>query len=209
MSYTRDDVLRATQNLTGTTIPVHIELQSKQIVLSHPEMRELLSSAEIIAVGDCVCRQEEKRCDNPLEVCLSIDAEARAHIDREGWREISLEEAMKLLDETSRLGLVHMAYRRGDDAAVRFVCSCCSCCCAPLNALRQFDYHDAITESAFVASLDVDPCIGCGTCVRRCLFGAYTLDEGKRKSSLEPDRCFGCGLCVGTCPVGAIKLVRR
>ncbi|MGB2982759.1 MAG: hypothetical protein WBC63_02725 [Candidatus Bipolaricaulia bacterium] len=80
MSYAREDVLKATHNLTGKTIPVHIEIEATQVVLAQPEMRELLVSAEVIAVGNCKCRQEEGNCDHPLEVCLSLDAEAREKI---------------------------------------------------------------------------------------------------------------------------------
>lgn len=74
-------------------------------------MRELLSDAELIAVGNCPCREEERNCDNPFEVCLSLDEEARTKIRDHGRRRIEIDEAMELLVETHRRGLVHMAYR--------------------------------------------------------------------------------------------------
>lgn len=208
MSYTREDVLKATHNLTGRTIPVHIEIEATQVVLAQPEMRELLVSAEAIAVGNCECRQEEGNCDHPLEACLSLDTEAREKIADRGWREISLEDALELLGDTYRLGLVHLAYRRGD-GGVGFVCSCCTCCCWPLNGLKRFDYHDAITESAYVASYDEMKCIGCGTCADRCPFEAFGQRADEEKAAFVPDRCFGCGLCVSTCPSGAIAFEPR
>jgi len=214
MPHTRDEILAATGNLTGETIPVHIELHSMQVVLSQPEMRSLLSGANIIAVGNCVCREAERRCDNPLEVCLALDEEARTKISDDGWREIPLEEAMSLLEKTHRRGLVHMAYRRafsGDPAPreISFVCSCCTCCCVPLNGLRQYDYRDAITESAFAATFNTEACVGCGICASRCSFAAFTMPNGADRASFDPRRCFGCGLCVTTCPSGAIGFVRR
>lgn len=208
MSTAREDVLKATRGFTGRTIPVHIELGSKQVILAQPEMRELLAAAEVIAVGNCACRREERRCSNPLEVCLSIGDEARTKVADHGWRKVSLDEAEAILDETSRRGLIHMAYRRVG-ADIGFVCSCCSCCCWPLNGLRRFDYHDAITESAFVASFDRDLCSGCGACVDRCVFGAYSLDTVASRATFDAARCFGCGLCVGSCPTGAVAFVRR
>jgi len=214
MPQMREVVLEATRNLTGKTIPVHIELESKQVILSQPEMLELLGAAERIAVGNCACREDEDRCENPLEVCLALDEEARTKIADHGWRPITFERAMELLGETHRLGLVHMAYRRtfADEPTPReisFVCSCCSCCCWPLNGLRRFDYHDAITESAYVATFDESKCAGCGTCVERCPFGAFTLPDGLEKATFTETKCFGCGLCVGSCPTEAIGFVQR
>jgi Pyruvate/2-oxoacid:ferredoxin oxidoreductase delta subunit len=209
-------ILRATRNLTGRTTPVHVEPEPKQVVLAQPEMRELLSTANAIAVGNCACREEEKNCNHPLEVCLSINAEAREKIKEHAWREIALDEAMNLLDETYKHGLVHMAYRRTfydteglREGTISFVCSCCTCCCWPLNGLRQYDYHDAIAESAYVAVYDEAKCIGCGACAARCPFDAFSLPESSGKPSFTKDRCFGCGLCVGTCPSGAIVFTPR
>jgi len=208
MAYTQEDVLKATRNLTGRTIPVHIKLEATQVVLSQPEMRELLSSAETIAVGGCACREEEGNCDNPIEVCLALDAEAWTKIADRAWREISLDEALALLEETYRLGLVHMAYRRAG-GEISFVCSCCTCCCWPLTGLRQFDYHDAITESSFVADYDEEKCIGCGACASRCPFEAFAMADGGHRATFSEHRCFGCGLCVGICPSEAIALQPR
>ncbi len=208
MAYTQDDVRKATNNLTGVTIPVHVTVDAQQVVLAQPEMKELLASAEAIAVGACACRESERNCDNPIEVCLALDSEARERITDRQWREVSLEEALELLEDTYRLGLVHMAYRRGD-ASIGFACSCCTCCCWPLTALQRFDYHDAITESAFVADYDEAKCIGCGTCVERCPFDAFSLPNAPGTASFSRAKCFGCGLCVSTCPSGAISFAPR
>ena len=206
--YTREDVLKATKNLTGETVPVHVQIDVTQVVLAQPEMRELLAAAETIAVGRCVCRETERNCDLPLDVCLSLDAEARRKIKDRAWREISLDDALLLLEETHRLGLVHIAYRRGD-GDISFVCSCCTCCCWPLTGLRQFDYRDGIAESAYVARFDQGKCIGCGVCVERCPFGVFVRHKNSECIAHDEDRCFGCGLCVSTCPSGAIRFVKR
>jgi len=216
MTYSPKDVLEATSHLTGVTIPVHIELESEQVVLSQHEMQEILSHAKTIAIGNCICREGERSCEHLVKSCLALDEEAETKVAEDGWKKIDLKAAMELLETTYKQGLVHMAYRRAsvEGGAVResdlgFVCSCCSCCCGPLNGLRQFKYSDAITRSAYRAQLDEEACVGCGTCVKRCLFGAYSLPEGSRTARLDVDRCFGCGLCVETCSVGAIAFVER
>jgi hypothetical protein len=35
----------------GRMIPVHVEIDAAHVVLGQPEMRELLASADVIAVG--------------------------------------------------------------------------------------------------------------------------------------------------------------
>jgi NAD-dependent dihydropyrimidine dehydrogenase PreA subunit len=208
VSYTQEDVLEATRHLTGKTIPVHVRIEATQVSLAQPEMHDLLAAAETIAVGRCACREDQGNCDAPLDVCLSLDAEAREKMTERSWQAISLRDALELLETTFRHGLVHIAYRRGG-GGIRFVCSCCTCCCWPLNGLRQFDYHDAIAESAYVAQYDCDACVGCGTCVERCPFGGFTLSANAARVKFTQDRCFGCGLCVETCPSGAIRLEPR
>jgi Pyruvate/2-oxoacid:ferredoxin oxidoreductase delta subunit len=208
VSYSREDVLKATHDLTGMTIPVHVTVEGKEVVLSQPEMQALLSSADVIAVGNCLCREEEGNCDHPLDVCIALNDAATEGIQERSWRAISIEEALAVLEKTYDLGLIHLAYRRGD-GDISFACSCCSCCCWPLNGLKQFDYHDGITESAFVARHVETKCVGCGICVERCVFEAFELAEGAERATFDSDRCFGCGLCVGTCPNDAITFERR
>ncbi len=49
-------------------------------------------------------------------------------------------------------------------------------------------------------------CLGFGTCVRACQFGAITM--GKQGVPVfNPDKCVGCGSCVSKCPKGIISLI--
>ncbi|MDR1622566.1 MAG: RnfABCDGE type electron transport complex subunit B, partial [Synergistaceae bacterium] len=41
-------------------------------------------------------------------------------------------------------------------------------------------------------------CIGLGTCVRVCLFGALSIEDGL--AFIDPEKCVGCGACVAACP---------
>ncbi len=49
-------------------------------------------------------------------------------------------------------------------------------------------------------------CLGLGTCVRSCKFGAIHMgDEGL--PVFDPERCVGCGECTRACPKGIIGLI--
>lgn len=198
---------KSTPRYHGQVIPLHVELASTQVVLAQPEMRDLLAGAEIIALGDCGCRRDAGVCEHPLDVCLAVDDEARGEMQRHAWREISLDEALRVLERSHRAGLVHIAYRKPGEP-VTLICSCCTCACSPLRELKGRDYHEVVTESAYVAQFDALACAACGTCVERCPFGALSRGSGGNVV-FEAKRCFGCGLCVSTCPAGAIRLAAR
>jgi Na+-translocating ferredoxin:NAD+ oxidoreductase subunit B len=191
----------------GFTIPVHVEIDAKQVVLAQPEMREILRGAQIIALGNCGCRRDAAVCDHPLEVCLAIDDDGRDEIEKHAWREISVDEALAVLETSHRAGLVHVAYRKKDEP-ITMVCSCCACACNPLRRLKGRDYREEITESAYVTRFDAAACVGCGTCIGRCPFEAFSRGDGSGVS-FDEKKCFGCGLCVSTCPAAALALVRR
>jgi len=153
-SYELHEVAEAVDHYAARIIPVHVAIQAKQTILSLPEMEALLSKAGQIALGPCECRQKHGNCDAPVETCLSVGKwageEMLAHA---GWRIITLSEALGVLRRSHEAGLVHLAYRQRDQE-ISVICSCCSCCCWFLKALKRFDYHDAIAESAYVATYD-------------------------------------------------------
>ncbi len=48
-------------------------------------------------------------------------------------------------------------------------------------------------------------CVGYGTCVKVCPFGAIKVENGV--AVVEYEKCVGCGLCVNACPKHIIHLV--
>ncbi len=129
-------------------------------------MEVFLSTARAIALSPCDCRVKRGNCDGPVEACLSVNPwVAEEMLAHAGWRIVTIEEALDVLRRSHEAGLVHLAYRQRDQE-ISQICSCCSCCCWSLNALKRFDYHDAIAESAYVATYDPRLCSGCGV---RCL----------------------------------------
>lgn len=48
-------------------------------------------------------------------------------------------------------------------------------------------------------------CIGLGTCVKVCPFGAISVQKGV--AAVDYTKCTGCGVCSSACPKGIIKLI--
>lgn len=48
-------------------------------------------------------------------------------------------------------------------------------------------------------------CLGFGTCVQACSFGAIDMQDGVAR--VDPEKCSGCGACVRACPKGLIGLI--
>lgn len=65
-----------------------------------------------------------------------------------------------------------------------------------------------VSTSAVASTVVEEKCIGCGTCVLACAYGAVTLRKarGGSKAAVDPDLCRGDGLCSSLCATGAIAL---
>ncbi|NLU11404.1 MAG: aldo/keto reductase [Tepidanaerobacter acetatoxydans] len=50
-----------------------------------------------------------------------------------------------------------------------------------------------------------DWCVGCGECVKHCLYNALHIVNGH--SMVNPDACILCGYCSGYCPEFCIKIL--
>ena len=48
-------------------------------------------------------------------------------------------------------------------------------------------------------------CVGCGTCVTVCAYGAVMLDEARGIAVVNEVLCRGCGNCASACPSGAAR----
>ena len=198
--------MEAGTRASSAVIAANIVIPTRQRILTDQQVREALSVSDSVGITDCGCRIAEENCDTPVDVCIVVGMSAEEIAESEDTNPISMEEALEILDRTSKAGLVHITLRAGDKTPYA-VCSCCSCCCHELLAMSRFGYSDQVIESDFIAEHDPDACTGCMTCVERCQFGAFT-EDGDR-AHLAPERCFGCGLCAMTCPSDAIAVKER
>lgn len=67
--------------------------------------------------------------------------------------------------------------------------------------------HDCISAEKLGGGDKLCPngCIGLGTCVASCSFGAISVEDGVAK--VDYKKCGGCGTCVAACPKHIIKLI--
>ncbi|NYT16255.1 MAG: hypothetical protein GKC02_09910 [Methanomassiliicoccales archaeon] len=195
---------------TIQTIPVNVEIEAERLVLNLENAKQILSKANKISVKDCVCRVKFGHCDAPVNVCIHMDKVAERLIAKGNAREITLSEALDILELTHKIGLVHNAMTIAEvyePGVINGICSCCSCCCSQLSALLRFGLTPHLLKPLMIQVTNVSDCIECGICAERCHFGARRMINGSL--SFNPGLCFGCGLCVSTCPTNAITLVDK
>lgn len=187
-------------------IPVGKSVEAATRIHPYEEVAALLDAVDFIALAPCACRLSIKACDKPVEMCFVFDGLGRFLVQRGFAREISRDEALKVLDKAEEAGLVHTSNNSADKPG--FICNCCSCCCTILTCRTQLDLPSAFATSAFEADVIPGDCTGCGICSdERCPVQAISISGDTAK--VDREKCIGCGLCVSTCPTGAISLSGR
>jgi electron transport complex protein RnfB len=191
-------------------IPVGRAIESRQEILPFENAAEVVKAASFRALTNCYCRQEAELlgqgCGHPKDVCLMFGAFARFAVQK-GWaKEVSQEEALKVLERAAEAGLIHVTDNVTQGA--NFLCNCCGCCCLFLKTLTKLKHPGAVAQANFVAEVDRAECTACGACVDACQVEAIR-QEGDEPAMVNPDYCLGCGQCQGACFFGAISLEPR
>lgn len=186
-------------------IPINEGIASKSTVLPYEDALKIVEQATNIAVTKCTCRLIMKKCDRPLEVCMQLNKGADYAIRRGTGRKLTVEEAKKMLRDCERAGLVHTTENKSGIGTV--VCNCCECCCEAIPYMRHAATRGIVSPSRYRASVDIEFCSSCGSCVDICPVDAIALDD-EGFAVVDGDLCIGCGLCTGACPVEAITLVQ-
>jgi Na+-translocating ferredoxin:NAD+ oxidoreductase subunit B len=198
------------------TIPVQKSITPELRVSTYDEIREIVErNSGRMSIADCICKKGKDLIGNPCkttnrrEVCMFF----RNYNDtytRNGWaRAVSKEEAMEILDQNEKDGLILMP---STSQVPQFVCSCCSCCCGIVELINFVPRPVDHAASNFHASLNASSCNGCGRCKKRCHMNAIKFEaktEKPKAVAIDERKCIGCGLCVTTCKTGSLALVKN
>lgn len=199
----------AASNVPGfKVIPIEETIEPNTVLYPYQKLEESIKNARTISVTDCVCRKEARLigegCEYPIETCLSFGVAAEYYIENGIGREISAEEAIRIVKEADEAGLIHAG---ANSKHLSNICNCCPCCCASMKGITKkgLDKHRFL-NAMFESIIDEEKCISCGNCIERCPVGAIDLDDFAK---VDRDLCLGCGLCASICPEGAITIQLR
>jgi len=181
-----------------------------QAVYPYHMMEGVIQQATLFAVCHCSCRMiarlRGRDCEHPMEVCIKFDEVAQYVIDRKLGREITREEARKIIKQSEEAGLVHFVDNAIGD--IKHNCNCCGCACWNVGSLKRRKIpRDMLMATYFVRETDQDECAGCGECVEACPVDAIRM-EGDFPTA-DQGWCIGCGVCVDRCSTGAARLKLR
>jgi ferredoxin len=192
-------------------IPVDQSVEHEQTVANYDNLKTLIENiGEPIAVMECICRQGTDLIGEPCkktklrESCLSFRTGAKSFIEKGVAREISKEEAFKILEKAEEDGLV---LQPGNSLRPMAICTCCGCCCGILTSHTQLSEFAHLFATNYRAEVDPDLCVACGICEDRCNVDAVHVEDDF--AVVDKRRCIGCGVCVPTCTSEAITLVKK
>ncbi len=193
------------------TIPIEQTVDHEQSIASYDDLKNVIETiGGPIAVAECICRKgtdligESCKKTDLRESCFSFRTAAKVYIEKGLGREISKEEALKILEKAQEDGLV---LQPGNSQRPMNLCTCCGCCCGVLSHQNMLEEPAQFFASNYYAKVDSDECIGCGICEERCNMNAVHVEDAIAVVNLA--RCIGCGACVPSCTSEAIKLYKK
>lgn len=186
-------------------VPIGSSINTAPAVSTYDQVRELVKGKDLISVAPCICQKEQlllgNTCNRPAERCIMFDKSAQYYIDNNMGRRITEEELLEILKMGEEQALV---LSPTNAKKITSICLCCGCCCGLLRMIKEFPRPADHVQSPYQATIDLELCTECGTCVERCQIDAVRENDGGYE--VDEARCIGCGLCVPACPVEAISL---
>ncbi|MCK5066680.1 MAG: hypothetical protein KAR16_04555 [Bacteroidales bacterium] len=184
-------------------IPVDID------VMPYEKASTYLDQAQSWGVLDCICRVQQnligKGCDHTVKNCLVFSPKPGAFTRSEEIETLTKEQALKVLADADREGLVHSI--NNAQTEVYYVCNCCTCSCGVLRGMVEYGSENSIARSDFYARVEEDLCSGCESCIERCQFNAMAMVDGI--CVVDRVACYGCGLCISACETDALSLIQK
>ncbi|MBQ9015198.1 MAG: 4Fe-4S binding protein [Firmicutes bacterium] len=201
------DPISITGRRSDGRVVMNVEIPDTREVIPSDLCEDLLSRCDHIAVINCVCRQAienrgDRACEYPIKDVCFLFNEAAYEAIQGGWgKELSRDEARKLLEELRDLGLVQVTSNFQHPLSL---CNCCSCCCICLRTMARNEDSMAQRSRYRVRIVRPESCIHCGRCVSACQMGAVGADAFGM--FINDSKCIGCGQCVSRCPASVLKM---
>ena len=105
-------------------VPARKAISKGTELLPSEDVEAILDKATRFALANCSCRRIAARCDSPVEVCLQVNRAAEYAITRGTGKELTRDEAMKIMDAAEEAGLIHSVYN--SSAVTNVICNCCA-----------------------------------------------------------------------------------
>jgi len=202
----RDEVTSTKINQLRT-IPVEKSISPDHNIATYDELKKIFEGAYQIAVSPCICHKAyhllDKACNSMSERCFTVNSSALNAVDRGYGHFITKDEAFSIIEQAQEEGLV---IQPGNSKRPSYICCCCSCCDLLLN-IKKLDRPWELITSNYYAEVDSDLCIGCETCIERCIMDAIQIEDNT--AIVDKFLCIGCGNCIVTCPEKAINLQKK
>lgn len=168
-------------------IPIQRTIDGDSHKVSFEEVETILSKAKLIAVADCTCRRSRRLLGEGCghleqDMCLQLDSGAEYYIRTGRAREITHEEALRILRKAEENGLMH-SIPNIDAGVTHAICNCCACGCYSMRNGIMFKSPDMI-RSNYISEVNTENCVACGQCVENCPTNALKL--GQKLCSAKP-----------------------
>ncbi len=79
----------------------------------------------------------------------------------------------------------------------------------PATRLYPFEKRPFYKNTRGAVAIDIDRCILCGICQKRCPTQAITVTKAAKDWQINRLRCISCGACVDACPKKCLWLENK
>ena len=162
-------------------IPIESAIDGNSRRASYEEVSKYINEARVLSVSDCSCRTSREEMNQGCghlkeDMCIQLGDAAEYYIRTGRGREVTKEEAIKIIEKAERDGLMHQIPNTEGEGHTHAICNCCGCSCYALRAAGMYHNPDMV-RSNYVSTIDAEKCVGCGECVEVCPTNAIRLGQ--------------------------------
>lgn len=164
-------------------VPVETALKNETRVESWENLQTLIdeSANGSYALCECICRKIRKEYDElgddpDIRWCMPLGNYAEYAIRTGKGVRLTREEYMARLKEAEERGYVHNVSNHDGPSPIEYVCNCDYQSCMSIRA-SNYTMAANLSKSNFVAKVDEEKCVACGSCVEKCPANAVKLGQ--------------------------------